>query len=247
MKKYIFLFVIATSLFACTHKAYRPSQLSYTGYKINGGSKTDANVIAMLKVYSDSVNSTMNGVIGTVAEPLSKALPEGGLGNIMADAMMMGAVRQYNKNVDGAFMNYGGIRLSQIAAGPITTGKIFELMPFDNVLVLQDVNGEQLQAFLDHISSRGGWPTAGITYDIKNKKAVNVVVKGKPIDATAIYTIANGDYVANGGDDCAMLKNIPQLNKGILVRDVLLDYVKLQTALNRPVSGKIEGRVKAIK
>jgi len=246
MKKYTIYFVVLALLAGCSSKVYQPSRLNYTGYKISSGSQADPSVTALLKVYSDSVNSTMNGVIGYAAEPLSKAQPEGSLGNIMADAMLEGAKKQYNKKVDAAFMNSGGIRLTQIAAGPITTGKIFELMPFDNVLVLQDLTGIQLQAFMDHISSRGGWPSAGITYDIQNEKAVHVLVNGKPIDPAVTYTIANGDYVANGGDDCVMLKTIPQLNKGILVRDVLIDYVKQQTAANKKLSGKLEGRVKAL-
>ena len=43
-------------------------------------------------------------------------------------------------------MNHGGIR-SYIPKGNITTGKIFELMPFDNLIVLQEVKGSVLQQF----------------------------------------------------------------------------------------------------
>ena len=63
----------------------------------------------------------------------------------------------------------GGIRLNAVPAGDITRGKIFEMSPFDNIIVLQKLNGKLLQEFLNHISGRGGWPAAGIQWQIKNK------------------------------------------------------------------------------
>ena len=81
-----------------------------------------------------------------------------------------------------------------------------------------------MQQFLDHISARGGWPVAGIRMQIQNKKAVNISINGAPLDNGKDYKIALGDYTANGGDDAAMLKGLPQLNKGYLMRDAFIDY-----------------------
>jgi len=174
---------------------------------------------------------------------LEKKQPEGTLGNIMADAMLAMAEKKYDTHVDAAFINHGGIRLPSIPAGNITRGKIFELAPFDNVLILQKLSGKVVQEFLDHVAGRGGWPCAGISMQIKNKKAVNVVIGGVPIDTLAIYTIANNDYVANGGDDCVMLKTIPQINNGYLFRDAVIDYFTRFTTEGRKLSVKIENRV----
>jgi len=140
-------------------------------------------------------------------------------------------------------MNQGGIR-SYIPKGNITVGKIFELMPFDNLVVLQDVKGSVLQEFLDKTAGEGGWPVStGITMSIKEKKAVQVLIGGKPLDANATYTIANSDYVANGGSDCEMLRKIPKMDKGYLFRDALLEYVAELTKQGKPVESKIENRV----
>ena len=98
-------------------------------------------------------------------------------------------------------MNHGGIRLNQLPEGNITTGRIYELMPFDNILIIQKVKGNVLQEFLDLIASHGGWPVAGLTMQIRNKKAIEVLVGGKTIDPEQVYTIVNSDYVANGGGD----------------------------------------------
>jgi len=170
-------------------------------------------------------------------------LPECTLGNIMADALLVKSREKFHTNVDAAFMNYGGIRLTQITPGPVTKRKVYELMPFDNIVIVQKVNGEVLQQFLDHIAKRGGWPVSGMKFRIKNQKAVDIMIQDKPIDKTAVYSIVNSDYVANGGDECIMLKNIPQQNIGYLVRDALMEYFASFKANGKNITANLENRV----
>jgi 2',3'-cyclic-nucleotide 2'-phosphodiesterase (5'-nucleotidase family) len=188
--------------------------------------RTDSSVQKFLQPYRDSLNSSMTEVLGQLETDLEKKQPECTLGNFMADAMYMMAQKKYSITPDAAFMNFGGIRLPSLKAGTITKGKMYELFPFDNILLLVKIKGEVLQQFLDHISGRGGWPVAGMTMQIQNKKAVNVLIGGKALDAAKEYIIALGDYTANGGDDAAMLRGLPQINNGYLMRDALIDYVK---------------------
>lgn len=222
---------------------YRASSVQYKDYPIQNDRK-DPAFQKFLQPYADSVNNSMNMVIGELATTLEKKQPEGTLGNFMADAMKAMAEKYYATKVDGAFVNYGGIRLTSMQAGTITRGKIFELMPFDNIIVLQKVKGTVLKEFLDHIISRGGWPVAGITMEMKDKKAVNVLIDGNPLDEQMVYTIANSDYVANGGDYCEMLKAIPQINKGYLLRDGLIEYVQSFTKKGQAITATIQNRVK---
>ncbi len=237
---YILFFLLLIS-YSC-NPVYRASSVQYKDYRVLNLRK-DSLVQTFLQPYADSVNSSMNKVIGQLAVDLEKQQPEGTLGNFMADAMKTMAEKYYNTTIDGAFINSGGIRLTGIKAGAITKGKIFELMPFDNIIILQKLKGTVLQEFLDHIVSRGGWPVAGITMQMKEKKAVNVMIGGKPIDLTMIYTIANSDYVANGGDNCEMLKTIPQINNGYLLRDGLIEYVESFTQKGQPITATIQNRV----
>jgi 2',3'-cyclic-nucleotide 2'-phosphodiesterase (5'-nucleotidase family) len=185
----------------------------------------------------------MSDVVAVSDMELEKKQPEGTLGNILADAMLAMAQKKYDTHVDAAFINYGGIRLPSVPAGNISRGKIFELAPFDNLLILQKVSGKVLQEFLDHVSDRKGWPCAGISMQIKDKKAINIMIGGKPLDESATYIIANNDYVANGGDDCTMLKTIPQISNGYLFRDAVIDYFTGQTREGKKISAKIENRV----
>lgn len=246
MRKLLIVFLAgfsALNFFPSCRTVYQPSSVQYADYRLNQSSAKDSTILLMLQPFADSVNKSMNDVVAVASVTLEKKQPEGSLGNFLVDALLAMAKEKYQLPVDAAFLNNGGIRLPSLTAGNITRGKVFEMAPFDNLIVLQKVSGKVLQQFLDHVSAIGGWPSAGVNWQIKNKTAVNVLVNGSPINETAMYTIANNDYVANGGDDCDMLRPVPQINKGYVFRDAILDYMKRLTREGKTVSAKIENRV----
>ena len=239
LTSYSFLLLL---LLSCS-TVYQPSSVQYKDYRIKDAA-ANSSINSLLKPYSDSVNRNMNDIIAVAGITLEKKQPEGTLGNVLADAMLAISKEKYNTNVDAAFINSGGIRLPSLAAGNITRGKIFELSPFDNIIVLLKVDGKIMKQFLDLIAGRGGWPCAGITYQIKDKQAVNVVIGGdEPLKDNNFYTIALVDYIANGGDDCVFLKPIPQQNNGYLFRDAIIEYFSKLNKEGKQITAKIENRV----
>ncbi len=237
-----FVLILFLTGFSCG-TTYQSQSLQYKSYRINNTEQKDSVVLALIKPYGDSVNKSMNDVVGIADNTLEKKQPEGTLGNFMVDAFFVMAKEKYNTQADIAFLNYGGIRLTQLPAGNVTRGKIFELMPFDNLLILQKIKGNILQQFLDLIAAKGGWPLAGITMQIKDKKAVNVMITGKSLDPDATYTAVNSDFIANGGDNADMLRPIPQISNGYLMRDALFDYIKKLKGEGKNISAKEENRV----
>jgi 2',3'-cyclic-nucleotide 2'-phosphodiesterase (5'-nucleotidase family) len=217
--------------------------VSYAGYAVSPKAAADTALLNLVQPYLLEVNRTMNKVIGFTPTTMTKRLPESGLGNFMADCMLEMGTKKFGMPIDIAFMNQGGIRAS-INKGNITIGNVYELMPFDNLLVVQELKGSVLEALLNHIASDGGWPISkGSSFKIKNKQAVDIIINGKPLDRNATYITANSDYIAQGGSDAAMLKLFPFQNKGYLIRDALLEYIQLITASGKPVDAKIENRV----
>lgn len=225
------------------HTSYEGQSVQYNGYRISKTMPADSAVIGFLRPYSDSVNNSMNTVLGVCPVTLEKSQPEGALGNFMADAFLEMAREKYKTQVDLAFVNFGGIRLTQLPAGNITRGKVFELMPFDNLLILQKVKGSVLQQVLDLMAARGGWPIAGVRMQISNGKAVNVRIGEMPLDPEKVYTIANSDFIANGGDNADMLRSIPQITNGYLMRDAIIDYLNSLNKQGKKISATIENRV----
>lgn len=198
---------------------------------------------ALLMPYAKDINATMSKVIGKSAGTYNNNRPESEIGNFMADAYLQMATEKFGRKVDAGFMNAGGVR-SYLSKGDITVGKIFEIMPFDNILVLQELKGSILQAYLDKMAEDGGWPVSkGVTLVIRNKKATQVMINGKPLDANAVYVVAHSDYIANGGGDCDMLRSVPQINRGYLMRDAIIDYVTKLTAEGKIIQPVIENRV----
>ena len=240
--KIVGCFLVVLSFVACS-TSFQANKVQYKDYKINTKQQANAAVIKMLQPYSDSVNKTMNDVLAIAAMPLEKNQPEGTLGNVLADAMLDQAQKNYQIPIDAVFMNSGGIRLPSIAAGNITRGKVFEMAPFDNIVVVLKIKGNVLQEFLNLIAARGGWPCAGIQYQISNKTAVNITIANKPLQINNVYTIATLDYVANGGDDCIMLKDIQQLNNGFLFRDAVIQYFVQINAQGKQIQSSIQNRV----
>jgi 2',3'-cyclic-nucleotide 2'-phosphodiesterase (5'-nucleotidase family) len=218
------LILILFLILSACRTAYAPTTVNFAQSDVKQSS-IDSAFVVMLKPYKDSLDKSMNQVIGHLSQDLDKRMPEGTLGNMIADAMLVQAEKKFGLKPDVAVMNYGGIRLPSVKAGPITLGKIYELHPFDNRLVMMRLPGDALQKFLDLTASKGGWPIAGVSMTIQNKKAVNVIINGAPLQSNQNYWVALSDYVATGGDAADMLKQFVAEQKDYLIRNAIIDYL----------------------
>ncbi len=220
-----------------------PLSLAYKEYPISSTVRPDTSLVSLVQPYGIELNKTMGKVIGFANASMYKKQPESILGNFMADCIQKMGAQKFNQLVDIGFMNQGGIRAG-LNKGNISVGNVYELMPFDNLIVIQELSGAVLEKFIQLIAADGGWPiSAGSSFTIKDKKAVDIIINGKPIDMKAKYITANTDYIVNGGSGSIMLKGIPYINKGYLLRDALIDYINDLTNAGKPVDGKLEKRV----
>jgi len=137
--------------------------------------------------------------------------------------------------------NYGGIRIGEIPEGPITRGKIFELMPFDNMLVVLECPGNITAKLLHSFAASGGAPVSGnISMLIDGNKASHIKINGKSFDPNKTYRIAMPDYIARGGDKSDYLMDLPMLDTGVLIRDAIIESVKNS---KEPIMVKLDGRI----
>lgn len=165
----------------------------------------------------------MNVVIGYNEIQLERKRQANTLGYFITDAYLEMAKQKIDPHVDAAFMNLGGIRLPDLPPGAITQGKIYELMPFDNLMVIMKLKGSLLKQYLDTLALNDGIIQAGLTMQIVNKTAQNIKVAGRPLDLNADYTIVQSDYVVLNS---SLLKTIPRKTNGYLLRDAIIDYVE---------------------
>ena len=225
--------LIAIFLAVSCSTSYKAENVQYISYRIQQRDEGSKSLLTIVQPYSDSVNKLMNVVIGFNEAQLEKKKQGNTLGFFITDAYLEMAKQKVDPKVDAAFMNSGGIRLPEMSPGAITQGKIFELMPFDNLMVLLKMKGSLLKQYLDTLAANEGVIESGMTMQIVNKTVQQVMVGGKPLDLNADYTIAHSDYVAMNS---SLLKNIDRKTNGYLLRDAIIDYIRFINGQNKKIS-----------
>lgn len=209
-------------------------------------SAQDLNMLQLTQPYRDSLARSMNRIIANVITPLTKELPEGNLGNFCADGCQrVATLKCIEKKLplpDFLFLNHGGLRAS-IPAGEITVGNIYEVMPFENELVMIRLTKNQVDTLLNFIAKKGGAPVSGIRFKIENEQATQVVFSRSNDKNQSSYTVITSDYLANGGDGFEFLKAVEKTNLDIKVRDALIqdfsEFGRRNELLNIMKDGRI--------
>ena len=227
MKLTQFLIPIFCCLFLSCHTPYEVASLDTANEKVSAANADTLSAIALyLRPLRDSLSQVMDEKLSEAKGMFTKAKPSGSLGNFITDVMFWKAQQKQAQTL-GVMYNYGGIRLNQIPDGPISKGKIYELLPFDNELVLVSIKGAVLKVWLQSVIKSGGWPISrslAFTTDSLGDIAFN---SGQSISDSVDYYVATNDYVANGGDDCTFLKGESQIHTGMLTRDVMIEYLRM--------------------
>ena len=246
MKKLIPIF--ALFLIASCSRPLIVTQAGYTERRMSDTLKAfDPHIETIVKPYRDSMDAEMKQVVAISDTILTKQMPESDLGNLLADILLDKAQQYSGRKVDVAVINFGGIRISQLPKGNITRSHVFELMPFDNMLVLLEVDGATLTKLFDRMAGAGGVPVSGASYAIRSDKTcTNIMVQGVAIDMNKKYTLAISDYLANGGDKLDMLKGIPQIQTNKLLRDAFMEGFMDMNAKGQHIKSIRDGRVKLI-
>jgi 2',3'-cyclic-nucleotide 2'-phosphodiesterase (5'-nucleotidase family) len=235
-------------LFSCSH------QLSV--HQINTGNisvdvfngKIDSVIQVIVKPYSDSIENEMSKLVTISATPLIKGKPESKLTNLVADILLESGIKyctSKNPDVrpDVSYVNYGGLRAS-LPQGKITVGKIFELMPFENEVVLIKVSGESILRMADRIAARGGEGVSGLKLGIRNGKVATLLIKGNLVDPSVMYWLVTNDYIASGGDQMGMFSDATErINTNLKIRDVLIETLRDRYKRDGIIDVKEDGRI----
>ena len=240
----LFLAIIVFILGSCTTK-YALVKSNREEYNISNKIAVDSSIIKTYMPYKLQLDAEMNKVIGYTDVKLAKgsSLPESVLGNFFADAVFHQA-KKIDANIDFTVpTTKGGLR-NDIAKGAITVSNVFELMPFENELVLFTLKGEDVLKFLNFVADKDGQPIAGLKMNIENGKAENILINGKPFDVNKNYKVLTSDYIASGGDDAVGFATpIATKNIGLKIRDALLKEVEELQAVGKRINTTLDGRI----
>lgn len=213
----------------------------------------DAALNKMLEPFTGKVRA-LDVVIGKLDGELKKGgLGGGTMGNFVTDGMRAEGGRRLGVPIDLVISNSGGLRKSSISPGDLHIRDIFELLPFENVLVELELTGDQLLKVLQvAVASREPQAGARIRYRTNDEKRLELVSavlvgadgKEREIDPKATYRVITIDYLLSvvGGNFAIFQESKIKKPLGVTIRDAVIEYVKAETAAGRPVIAKLDGR-----
>lgn len=240
------LIVFCASCIACS--TIKPYSVESKGFLTPGNSNflaEDSLVISEIDPYKTQMLQTMSEVLAVSAQSMEKGQPESLLGNFVADAcfsrISKATSMQSKLKAEFCVLNNGGLR-SALPQGNITLKNCFELMPFENELVILTLTAESTLELINFIASKGGVPVSNIQMKINGTSAESVLIDGKPVDYQKQYSVLTSDYLANGGDDMKMFQKAVAIEKtGLKVRDAIVEH--LRNLPKQPFTVKTDGRI----
>jgi len=181
-------------------------------------------------------------IVGRIVAPLDNPRAECGLGNLIADSLLeYGRIQNWKSDV--SFYNFAGVR-APLAAGEVSYGKLYEVLPFTNVVVSLDMTGLQLRAVFEAAAGGGRLHVGGARYSYRFEAPIgsrvrSVTVGGTPLDDTRLYHVVTIDYLYGGGDGHREFKDSTNLIYG----DIEVDVVAAYMTAHSPLDPKVEGRI----
>lgn len=241
MRKKLFAFLALFLLIvSCKSKGYFTQAMEGEQMPITKDTEEDEDVKDYLSPFRYHLNKYLDKVLShnnaTMVKDI-KTLEDGEMnmpiGNFFADALYEQAdgyfFKKKKRHVDFSLFNWGGIR-SELAEGSITTRMVYQLMPFENQLVVAEVTGAQLYDMAKYLfDSKLPHPISNQVQLIMTPRGevVNFLINKKPVLRKKRYFICTFDYLYQGGDKMNFFKNsLGVTNIDYNAREALIDYLR---------------------
>ncbi len=214
------------------------------------GVAKDPAMTALLTKYKAIADPIANRVIGSITADITRSgspAGESALGDVIADGMLQATSPQSAGGAVVSFMNPGGIRTDLLynqitggeAPGQVTYGEAFTVQPFSNNMVTMSMTGDQLKRLLE--SQYSGCTklqvSNGFNYTIHSaspvgQKITDIKINGVLVDPNSVYRVSTNNFLADGGDGCAIFKEGTERLAGMIDLDTFVAYF----ANNSPIA-----------
>ena len=241
---FLWFLVLVFSQTAC-HRAAQVGSVSTEAVPVSTDCIASAPAVAeayaaALAPKKAALEAEMSVVLGYAPEDMTVHRPECNMLNWASDALLAKARQYYDGRVDMAVVNIGGMRC-EWRKGDITKQHVFELMPFDNRLVVLTLKGEDILELCQVFAEVGGEGVAGLRMQAEEAQLIDAQIDGCSIDPEAYYTVATSDYLAGGTDHMAPLtRHIAYWDSDLLIRDLYLEYVQEQKTVSSTIDGRMQ-------
>jgi 2',3'-cyclic-nucleotide 2'-phosphodiesterase (5'-nucleotidase family) len=206
-------FLLALAVFNQSNSDY--SSVSRVVYDVQS-TEVDSSIYYTILPYKTELDAQMNTVLCYSSKDMRKSKPESLLGNWTSDVCLQMAQELYSDDIDLSFFNTGGLR-SPLPQGDITKRDLFKLMPFENELVVLELNKVEMLDLKSYFNITEGQPIAF---------ADNFTLND------TLFLVLTTDYLANGGDKMKFFKDKTQHKVGVKMRDALINYCTRQDTIS---------------
>jgi len=209
----------------------------------------DSLMLALIEPYKIRLDEEMNKIIGYSEKAMSKASPEGYLNNLIADIIFEEAkqyIEKYNRGIvpDICLLNMGGLR-ADLPEGAIKRSNIYEIMPFENEIVILEMSKEKVHELFDYIAANNGMPLSGAKMCIRKGKAVDIIIGDKPFEnIERSFFVVTSDYLAEGGDRMFFFSEpLQRIETSYGIRDAIINYIVKHHKTGRKINSQLDKRI----
>lgn len=231
---YLLIFVlIFTTFISCEQEKYNTSRVDADNSLIDRNIKEDTTITSFIAPYKASVDKEMDSILAYAPTSISKkdSKYNTALGNMMADAVFELANPVFKARTGYTFnavlLNYGGIR-APLYKGNVSTGTAYELMPFENEVVVVELSGFQMKELFQYLANGTAHPISNLQVILNEDGSLKKgLIQGHEVIDNETYFIATSDYLQKGGDNMTFLsKPVSLLTLDYKIRNTLIDYFK---------------------
>ena len=245
MKKFILYFFILSLVLSCKNEPYFLTKIEGKQLPVTGGINSKKEIEDFIKPYKESVDKEMNTIISYTTSNLVRTDGEleSSLGNLMADLCFEKAnpifKSRNGKNIDFALFNYGGIRAG-ITHGNITTQNAFNLMPFENSLVVVELSSQKIEELVQYlIKENKANPISKHVQLVITKSGYTLKINNQLLDKNKTYFVLTSDYLQNGGDHMNFFKDPVNLYSiDYKIRSAIIDYLTEKDTIKVNLDGR---------
>lgn len=200
--------------------------------------KDDESFNKVIAPYKAELEGKMNSKISHTKVELNKSGDNPNLGSLLSDYTLEGADDWAKKNglpaMDAAVINIGGIR-TIIPEGDILVKQIYEVMPFENEVVIVKLKGSDVQGLFDYYAkTQKNNPVSKLIIETDQGAISRQLINGESVNSNKTYYIATSDYLAMGGDNMAFFGKGEMIATGIKMRDLFIEKFKQNPEISAP-------------
>ncbi|SHI82354.1 5'-nucleotidase C-terminal domain-containing protein [Algibacter luteus] len=236
-----FFFLLYFLIFLnCKQDKLQLSKIEGKQIQITDSILVHPEIEAFVKPFRDNIQKDLDSVLAYSVDTYSKndGHLNSALGNFMADVLYSEAnpifKSRTGKEIDMVLLNHGGIR-SSLNQGNVSKRTAFQLMPFENSVVIVAIKGAQIDSLIDYLKrSKRAHPISNLKLVVdKNFDVVEAKIKGKNIEQNYTYYVATSDYLYNGGDRMRFFKpNDTVYYLNYKIRNTLIDKFNKVDTIN---------------